>query len=142
MADFSELSAITNALYQTELAQFQAVTAEEDSLQKEMKQLEDEVRRAEALADDGAMALRQLGCDLLWKAWVGRKRQMLNLKLANLIAKKQVMLSSLQRSFGKKSITQELDIRARREQHAMRTRRALVEEQTQMVLTASRSHQS
>ncbi len=142
MAGFHDLCAITNALYQADLARFHAITAEETSLLLEMKKLDEEEQRAEVLQEDGAMAMRQFGGDLLWKAWVGRKRQTLNLKLAKLRVRKEAALRVLQRSFGKKSISEELNDQARRDQRAKQTLRSLTEEQSQMVLRASPSHLS
>ena len=134
-----DLCAITDALYQTDLARLQAITAEENALRGEMAALDDEVRRAETLPEDGAMALRQFGGDLLWKAWVGRKRQALNLKLANLRVRKQTALQALQRSFGKKSVSMDLQVHARQDQRSQHALRQLAEEQSQMVLQASRA---
>ena len=142
MAGLDDLCAITDAVYQADLARFRAIAAEEAALLQEMAELDQQEQRADAVADDGASALRQFGGDLLWKTWVGRKRQLLNLKLATLRVRKEAALRALQQSFGKKSVSQKLQQKARQDQRGRRAVRALVEEQEQIVLQADRSSRS
>lgn len=142
MAGLDDLCAITDAVYQADLARFRAIAAEEAALLQEMAELDQQEQRADAVADDGASALRQFGGDLLWKAWVGRKRQLLNLKLATLRVRKEAALRALQQSFGKKSVSQKLQQKARQDQRGRRAVRALAEEQEQIVLQADRSSRS
>ena len=142
MAGLDDLCAITDAVYQADLARFRAIAAEEAALLQEMAELDQQEQRADAVADDGASALRQFGGDLLWKAWVGRKRQLLNLKLATLRVRKEAALRALQQSFGKKSVSQKLQQKARQDQRGRHAVRALAEEQEQIVLQADRSSRS
>ena len=142
MAGLDDLCAITDAVYQADLARFRAIAAEETALLQEMAELDQQEQRADAVADDGASALRQFGGDLLWKAWVGRKRQLLNLKLATLRVRKEAALRALQQSFGKKSVSQKLQQKARQDQRGRRAVRALAEEQEQIILQADRSSRS
>ena len=139
MAGLDDLCAVTDALYQVDLARLQAIAAQEAALHHEMEELDGEARRAAAVPEDGAMALRQFGGDLLWNAWVGRKRQMLNLKLANLRVRKEAALLALQRSFGKKSVSEDLGDQALHERNGKRAVRVLAQEQAQMILKASQS---
>ncbi len=139
MAGLDDLSAITDVLYQIDLARFQAISAEESALLRAIEELNEEEQRAEAISVDGAVALQLFGGDLLWKAWVGRKRQVFNQNLTDLKIRKEVALQALQKSFGKKTVSQELDSRARQDQHRERALRCLAEEQEQLVLKAGSS---
>ena len=132
----SDLCAVTGALYQADLAGLQAIAAEEAKIYDEFAALDAEQRRAAALTEASDMALRQFGGDLLWNAWVGRKRQALNLRLANLRIRKEAALQALQRSFGKKTVADKLLARATARRLGQRKLRELSEEQAQIVLRA------
>lgn len=139
MAGHDDLFTITDALYQADLAGLQSVTAEESALERALHDLDEEERRAALLSDDGALALRQFGGDLLWKSWIGRKRRMLNEKLANVRVRKDAALRRMQRSFGKKTAASQLEDRLRHDRTRHRALRSLAEEQAQMILQASRT---
>ena len=135
---FDDLTRITDAVYRADLARLQTIAAEENALRTELVALAEEERR-NALSDpDSMLALRQLGGDLLWKAWIGRKREALNLRLATVMARKLSAAQALRRSFGKASVAEELRDRASEKDKGEKALRRLADEQGQMVLRAAR----
>jgi len=130
---FDDLIAVTDAIYQADLARLRSITGEEDQLRNELAKLKDEECR-NAAADP---ALRQIGGDILWKAWMGRKREALNLQLATVMARKLGAIQALRRSFGKTSVAEELRDRARETGKGAKAMRTLVKEQNLLVLKAS-----
>ena len=99
MAD--NLSAIcdtTDALYRAELTRFQGIAAEE-------RRARDALARLDLPPPDPAtpeaLAMRTVGADVAWARWVGRQRSVLNMQLANILARKQEQLTRLQSAFGR-----------------------------------------
>jgi len=137
MTDLKDLCMITDVLYQADLARLQEINAQEATILHQMRELEGEVRRAAALVNDEATALKQLGGDLLWKAWAGRKRQSLNQELARLRVQKEGALRALEKSFGKNSVSRDLRNQARQNRIREGVVRSLADEQAHMILRAT-----
>ena len=135
---FDDLTRITDAVYRADLARLQTIAAEENALRTELVALAEEERRNALTDTDSMLALRQLGGDLLWKAWIGRKREALNLRLATVMARKLSAAQALRRSFGKASVAEELRDRASEKDKGEKALRRLADEQGQMVLRAAR----
>ena len=135
---FDDLTRITDAVYRADLARLQTIAAEENALRTELAALAEEERRNALTDPDSMLALRQLGGDLLWKAWIGRKREALNLRLATVMARKLSAAQALRRSFGKASVAEELRDRAAEKDKGENALRRLADEQGQMVLRAAR----
>ena len=136
---FDELTAVTDAIYQVDLNRLKTIAADEMRLRSELARLA-ETERHTALVDAGStMALRQIGGDILWQAWVGRKREALNLQLATVMARKLTAVQRLRESFGKSTVTEGLRDRDRDRLRAKCVLRALYGEQSHMVLQAVRS---
>ncbi len=133
----AQLSKITNAVFQADLARLQAIATEEARLRAAQAELQAVVTESAALEPLDTLTLKQLGGDLLWKAWTGRKREDLNLKLAAVMARKLHAQDTLRRSFGKAEVARTLEKdseKARRESRALKT---LANEQAQMVQRAT-----
>ena len=135
---FDDLTRITDAVYRADLARLQTIAVEENALRTELAALAEEERRNALTDPDSMLALRQLGGDLLWKAWIGRKREALNLRLATVMARKLSAAQALRRSFGKASVAKELRDRAAEKDKGEKALRRLADEQGQMVLRAAR----
>lgn len=142
MSGFSDLVRITDAVYQADLARMRDISREEADLRAEIQRLNHEVRRAEDLAPDAAHAHRSIGADVMWKAWVGRSRETLNMRLAAVVARKLQAAEALKHSLGRKSVAQDLSKRADRARYGTRASRALADEQDQMIVQAYRERQN
>ena len=106
-----ELAALADARYQVDLAQLQSIVGEETRLRSELQKLAGFERENAATDPADMLALRQLGGDILWQAWIGRKREELNLCLATVMARKLMVMQKLKVSFGKRSAAQSLEDR-------------------------------
>lgn len=133
------LVSLTDALYQADLARLRAIAAEDSSLRADLAALQRDASRSAALPDDDALALRQLGGDLLWQAWVGRKRADLNMRIANVMARKLNAQQALRRSFGKAQVAQQIASKTRTKQRADRASRVQAEQQALAILRKGRS---
>ena len=129
-----DLAAITGAAYQADLARLQAITSEENHLRQELETLGQQERNNASANPCNLIALRQIGGDILWTAWIARKRETLNLQLATVMARKLSAAQKLRRSFGKSSVSEELCEKARNDRKSELALRVLTEEQARMVL--------
>ncbi len=100
-----DLSRLTDMIYQADLAKLQKLNAEEAKLRENLKALQ---TRAHTAADRQMVPMRQIGADVLWQGWVSRTRQELNIKLAQVLMRKEQMKTDLKRSFGKHQAVEEL----------------------------------
>lgn len=101
------LRTVSDAQYQKELAKMQSIVAEENELRRDLRDLaEKEAAANESLVGD--MAIRSLGADALWNSWIARNRKALNIKLANVLARKADAQRGLRRAFGKNSVIEKL----------------------------------
>lgn len=139
---FDDLAAITDAVYQADLARLKTIAAEEARLRNALAALAQEERHNAAADPGSALALRHIGGDVLWQAWVGRKREALNLQLATVMARKLVAAQALKQSFGRNTVSRTLRDEARTRQADKAALKALAEEQGHMVLQAGRKPNS
>ncbi|MEZ5715415.1 MAG: hypothetical protein R3D85_09715 [Paracoccaceae bacterium] len=133
---FDDLVADTDAVYQADLARLRTIAAEEARLRAELAQLAEDERRNAAANPEDIAALNRIGGDVLWKAWIGRKREALNRQLATVMALKLTAARQLRHSFGKTSVAEELRDRDRQQRRGDKATRRLAEEQAQMLLKA------
>lgn len=107
LSEFKTLHAVTDALYQRDMASFRAIVAEERGLRGKLKQLDVQLRQShEALGTNTDM--RSIGADVIWQAWVGRTKVSLNMDLAKVLAIKEQRVAQIRRAFGKRSVAQQL----------------------------------
>lgn len=137
MSTLEDLAALTDAVYRADLARLQAIATEEAKLRAEIAGLVNAAQESESLAGDSIDAMRQVGGDLLWKAWIGRKREALNIRLAAVLARKAAASDRLSRSFGKTTVSASLRDLAHREHAAAIAMRELSAVQDRMVLDAA-----
>ena len=135
----AELARVTEIAYRADLARLHAISDEEAGLRADIAHLVDEIARADAQDALEAMPLRNIGGDVLWRGWAGRKRAHLNMRLAMVLARKQQALEVLKRSFGKKSAVEDLLKREQSQLRQQRARRQLQIDQAQMIEAAVRT---
>ncbi|WP_322867077.1 hypothetical protein U5922_013375 [Aquicoccus sp. G2-2] len=132
-----DLVALTDAVFQADLARLRTITSEEAALRADLATLQGAVSRSVALPASDALALRQLGGDLLWLSWVGRKRSDLNMRIANVMARKLDAEGALRRSFGKAEVAQQIADKAQQKRRADTASKTLEDQQAQAILRAS-----
>lgn len=99
--DFESLCEVTQALYRAEAARMAQVLQKENRLRSALARLEAQRATNEALPENDLDGLRQIGGDMIWQAWVGRKKAELQSELARVLARKGQMAGQLRRTFGK-----------------------------------------
>ncbi|MDQ2090563.1 hypothetical protein [Marimonas arenosa] len=134
-----DLAAVTDAAYRADLAGLKSIVAEEDELRRNLANLAAEERRSATADPDRVLALNQIGGDILWRAWVGRKREALNLRLATVIARKLAAAQAVLNSFGRSSIAEDLRRQAGEKHRSEQATRRTIADQTLMTLTAGRT---
>ncbi|MEP2532367.1 hypothetical protein [Shimia sp.] len=106
-AHLSALADITNL--QLELSQnaLASLLSEERRLRAMLADLSRDVERGQKtlLSDDSYKAIRG---DHNWNQWVGRSRLALNLKLAKLLARKELAIKEAKKAFGKAEVLNKL----------------------------------
>lgn len=134
--EFEHLVSITDANYQVDLARLKAISAEELSLRRDLEDLREKAKTCEELALSDGSAMRLIGGDILWRAWVERKQKALSRALAETLARKQGAIQELTRSFGKNAAAQKLCDHQNAKLKSEREKLDLSKQQLQMVLSA------
>lgn len=107
-ADLDELSVLAEAHFQHEQAKMHGILAEEADLREALAQLEDRHRRAREARLNDPLAQGVFGGDVMWQGWVCRSRQELQMRLAQVLARKSTMMRGLARAHGKKTAAETL----------------------------------
>ena len=114
-----EITQITDALLEVELAKLREVSAKEAALRAEIADLEAHRKASLNLPEDGLLSVRAVGADVLWQSWIGRNKQRLNMELARLLVEKARMAKQAQKAFGRdlaaNDLAQDAESDARRE---------------------------
>ncbi|MDT8325884.1 MAG: hypothetical protein RQ750_00665 [Roseovarius sp.] len=97
----SDLTKLTEALYQAETAKMKDLLSQEARLRQDLAQLEEYRRSNRDLPETDLQGVRQIGADLLWQGWVGRNKAELQSDLARVLGRKGQMIGHLRRAFGK-----------------------------------------
>lgn len=88
-------------------AAFQSIVQEENRLRGLLSDLDrQEVECRRSLSRDPT--LRMLGGDVAWHAWLGQNREILNVSLANTLARKEATKTEFQKASGKNRVIDEL----------------------------------
>jgi hypothetical protein len=95
---------------------FLQLVAEENKIRSELQRVDAQNQAAE---QSQTADMRSIGADVIWKAWVGRTKRALNIKLSQVLAQKEHHLRQVKRAYGKVLVTRQLlDIQIRSETEA------------------------
>lgn len=115
-----QMSEVMRALYDREFRAIAAILAEESELRGKLNQLDAQV--ADNLdVGDNAHSLNVVGAQLLWQGWTSRTRRQLNSDLAQVMAKKLVVMNRVRIAFGRQRA---VELMMLTEQRARKHRRA------------------
>ncbi|MFK7744693.1 MAG: hypothetical protein AB8B47_06555 [Roseobacter sp.] len=78
---------------------------QEQDLRSQLRQVSEQDARADLQSSD---TLRALGADVIWKSWVGRTKNALNIELAQVLAQKEILLADVRRDYGKLTVSREV----------------------------------
>ncbi len=118
----SQMSAVTEAMFQREFNAIQGILKEESVLRQSLAQLD--AHTQSSLENDAQdCAMKSIGADILWQAWISKTRRQLNIELAQVMAKKVEAMTTIRKAFGRKEAVKTLMVNARDEQRRKITRR-------------------
>lgn len=105
LKELSTMQALVQIKYQQQQESFTRLLAQEDRLRRSLRQL-DENLNASRSSDDTSQ--KALGADVIWQAWVGRKKRELNIQLAQVLAVKERHIAQVRQAYGKVLVTNAL----------------------------------
>ena len=116
---YRQMAQVVEVQYRQQQKSFQRLVAEEGRLRGALRQLDEHVRKSRT-SDE---SLRAIGADVVWQGWAGRKKQELNMQLAQVLAIKEHHIAQVRRAYGKVLAVQELctQERAARKQRTAQT---------------------
>jgi hypothetical protein len=92
---------VMEAQYHRDRKALQSVIEDELHIRKELKNLQERMRAARQLDLDDEPEMRAMGADVVWERWLEKSRASLNLRLATILATKEMHLTNVRKSFGK-----------------------------------------
>ncbi|WP_317056389.1 hypothetical protein [Roseovarius rhodophyticola] len=113
-----QLSDLTNAKYQADLARLATLKEAEDNVRSALDELDTSRRRNAAALLSELNGQKSLGGDVLWQAWMSRAREARQLEMAQIRAQKEHLLQTLRLSFGRRLAAEQL-----RERYSADTRK-------------------
>lgn len=122
MKQMQELVSITQSLYLREQAAVQDILSEEATLRAKLAQLDLQVREARDKSSD-IDPMQAIGADVVWLSWVGRTKTQLNLQLAQVLARKSLVMGKVRLAFGKNLIASQMaeaEVKTQREKRQAR----------------------
>ncbi|WP_294620136.1 hypothetical protein [uncultured Roseovarius sp.] len=129
-----DLVVLTEALYRSKLAELEPVLVEERRLRRALAELDEKTSKNAAVPADELTDLQRLGGDMMWRAWVAESRAELQIRLAQVLARKAEKMAALCKSFGKAEAVSILNRRQAEVRKALREKATLEEIQSLMLL--------
>jgi hypothetical protein len=111
--DFETLGDVTDARYRAEALRMQRLVQQENRLREALERLDAQQAANRTLPDTELDGLRQIGGDMIWQAWTGRRKAELQSELAHLLGRKEQMITNLRRAFGKAQAVDRMTTAAR-----------------------------
>ncbi|MEL7280844.1 MAG: hypothetical protein AAFY35_16890 [Pseudomonadota bacterium] len=121
LSALEDLAQLSRARQDADAAKLQTIRAEEAKIRAQLAALDAHHRAGMALPVDEKLSQQRLGADMLWQVWVGRRRRELQIQLARCLAQKGAARRALQKSFGKRSALQTVQVEL--ENRALRDRK-------------------
>ena len=122
------MSTVTVALFQREYRAIQKTLRKESDLRKSLTQLDAQTVNAKSQGDQYC-AMKAIGADFLWLAWVSKTRRQLNTELAQVIVQKMEAMIQIRKAFGQNGAVENL-LSADRQKQKQKTARQQAERLT------------
>ncbi|MEP1610553.1 MAG: hypothetical protein ABJL72_01390 [Roseobacter sp.] len=103
MQKLDELEKVLTLRFQKKQQVFAKIVNEEGRLRSQLSKLEEQERASDSTSNHNQKAI---GADVIWKAWLSRSRASINLELAQVLAQKESLLSSVRKEYGKLLVSQ------------------------------------
>lgn len=103
----SQISAVTETLFQREFSKIREILKEETALRQSLARLD---THSQATKIDQALdcTMKTIGADILWQSWISNTRRVLNIELAQIIARKIEAKAHVRKAFGQKEAVKNL----------------------------------
>ncbi|WP_299779777.1 hypothetical protein [uncultured Roseobacter sp.] len=96
--DLHRLHALADAKYKARQQLFQSLVQRENAIRADLHQLDEQARASNTHSDP---SMRSIGADVIWKAWLGKAKTSLNMKLALVLAEKDQHVRQVRQAYGK-----------------------------------------
>lgn len=103
--DLAKLEQLVELKYRQQQESFARLIAQENKLRLSLRQLDQHLVESRSSRDTPQKAI---GADVLWQAWIGRKKRELNIQLAQVLAVKEQHIAQVRRAYGKVLVTNDL----------------------------------
>jgi hypothetical protein len=103
--DLAVMQKLVDMKYRQQQESFARLLAQESSLRTSLRQLDEHLTESRSSNDTPQKAI---GADVVWQAWVGRKKHELNMKLAQVLAVKERHVAQVRLAYGKVLVTDDL----------------------------------
>lgn len=105
LTDLAMMQTLVEIKYRQQQESFSRLMMQENRLRASLSQLDQQL--AESLSN-GDTEQQAIGADVLWQAWVGRKKRELNMQLAQVLAVKERHIAQVRHAYGKVLVTDSL----------------------------------
>ncbi|WP_299414012.1 hypothetical protein [uncultured Sulfitobacter sp.] len=105
LKDLKTMQQVVEIKYRQQQESFARLMVQENRLRASLTQLDQQMADSRASKDSPQKAI---GADVLWQAWIGRKKRELNMQLAQVLAVKERHISQVRHAYGKVLVTQTL----------------------------------
>ena len=113
--DLGALQTITQTVLDMKMRVLADIKADEDRLYAELATLDEQSKQPD-------MAMKLAGADILWGAWVGRKRADIQMKLARLRVKKEAAIADIRNAFGRNNVMRQIALADEEQRRVERAR--------------------
>lgn len=110
--DLTMMRQLVDMKYQQQQESFARLLAQEGSLRTSLRQLDAHLTASRSSDDTPQKAI---GADVVWQAWIGRKKRELNLQLAQVLAVKERHVAQVRLAYGKVLVTKDLQTQLAKE---------------------------
>jgi len=105
LTDLAMMQKLVDLKYRKQKESFARLMAQEDRLRAALRQLDIQMAESRSSADQQQ---RAIGADVVWQAWVGRKKREINIQLAQVLAIKEQHIAQVRTAYGKVLVTDAL----------------------------------
>lgn len=109
--DLAMMRTLVDVKYRQQQESFARLMVQENRLRSSLRQLDDYLSDSRN-SDDAPQ--KAIGADVVWQAWIGRKKRELNMQLAQVLAVKERHVAQVRKAYGKVIVTDALHEKVRK----------------------------
>jgi hypothetical protein len=103
--NLTNMQQLVDLKYRQQQESFARLVAQETRLRASLLQLNEQLNQSRN-SDDNSQ--RAIGADVLWQAWVSRKKRELNMQLSQVLSIKERHIAQVRKAYGKVLVTNTL----------------------------------